>query len=105
MSYNTPYPKTTSLERSETLAVLAFQFLVEDPVRLSDFCKVSGIDPKALTRETLETRSFLTGVLEYVSHNESLLLTFCAHKSIDPTEVQPALTFLSGVIDTSQDFE
>ena len=82
-----------SRESSEDIAVQALLFISEDTKRLSHFLETTGLSAKNM-REHVILPDFLVGVLEYLLTDDSLLLTFCSNKSIDPDSIEPAKIYL-----------
>lgn len=72
-----------SHEDAETLAIEAFGFLASDESRLIPFLKATGLDLPTI-RKAAGTVEFLTGVLDFLMSDESLLLVFAAHRRLDP---------------------
>ncbi len=89
------HKKLESLDRetSEDIALQALLFISEDAQRLSHFLKLTGFSQKNI-KENMMIPDFLIGVLDYLLVEESLLLTFCSNKDIDPTIVEPAKIYL-----------
>jgi Protein of unknown function (DUF3572) len=83
-----------SREAAEMLAIQALAFIAEEPERMAAFLSVTGIAPDAL-RVTAGQPDFLTGVLEHMLGDESLLLTFAASAGIDPAGIARAHNALS----------
>jgi hypothetical protein len=80
-------------EAAEHIAVQALAFLAAEPARLSRFLGLTGLAPEDI-RERVNTAQFLAAVLEHISADESLLLSFTANASIAPAAVAPALALL-----------
>jgi hypothetical protein len=72
-----------SLEEAEIVALKALAFLASDMERLSRFLALSGLSPGDM-RAAAADRRFLTGILNHLLHDESLLLTFTADEDLDP---------------------
>lgn len=79
---------------AEAMAYRAVAFIASDESYLADFLSRSGLGPRDLA-ELIEDRAFLTGVLDHLLADETLLLAFCGNASIDPADVQPARNALS----------
>jgi len=88
-------PKPTR-SGAEELAVAALAFIAQEPDRLRRFLDLSGLDPANLRQAAAEP-GFLTGVLDYVSGDEGLLVAFAADAGIDPTAIETARQLLSEV--------
>ncbi len=82
------------LDAAEALAFRAVAFIASEEAYLADFLSRSGLSPQALS-DLVEDRSFLTGVLDYLLADESVLLAFCGNAGIDPADIQPARNALS----------
>jgi hypothetical protein len=87
-------PHRLDLDAAEALAFRAVAFIASDDGYLADFLSRSGLSPQALA-ECIEDRAFLTGVLDHMLADESLLLAFCGNAGIDPADIQPARDALS----------
>ncbi len=72
-----------SSEEAEVIALKALAFLAADPARLSRFLALSGIGPDEV-RAVAQSPDFLSGLLNHLLEDESLLLTFTAEQDIDP---------------------
>jgi hypothetical protein len=79
------------------IAVTALVFLAADQERLGRFLALSGIDPQSI-REVAREPHFLAGVLEHISGDEKLLITFAAENNILPEDVSRARTILIGPV-------
>ena len=86
-------PKPTR-SGAEELAVAALAFIAQEPDRLLRFLDLSGLDPANLRPAAAEP-GFLTGVLDYVSGDEGLLVAFAADAGVDPTAIETARQLLS----------
>jgi hypothetical protein len=78
------------LEMARQLALDAFLFLVGDPLRITKFLQVTGMEAAAL-REHAHEDATLVAVLEYLLADESLLLVFAANGGHPPADIAPAL--------------
>jgi hypothetical protein len=81
--------------RAQDVAVAAFGFIAAEPRRLGRFLEMTGIALESIREATRETH-FLAGVLDHISNDEPLLLTFAAQTGIDPNEVIRARAILTG---------
>ncbi|MBV9234357.1 MAG: DUF3572 domain-containing protein [Xanthobacteraceae bacterium] len=79
---------------AEDMAVAALTFIAQDGERLGRFLTLSGLEPGNL-REAAADPSFLAGVLDYLSGDESLLLAFAANFQIDPSSIATAQRLLA----------
>lgn len=85
------------LEAAQAIAVQALTFLAVEPNRLVRFFGLTGLSPDGL-RQSVKEPEFLLAVVDYLLEDESLLLVFCEHCSIDPKDIQPAREQLAGAI-------
>ena len=94
---NKTLDKKTSARReaAETLAVAALTFLASEPESLGGFLATTGIGPDQI-RTAASDRSFLSGVLDYFSSDEALLIAFAKSQDIDPAEIERARAALGG---------
>ena len=83
-------------EAAETLAVAALAYLASEPESLGGFLATTGIGPDQI-RTAAGDPGFLSGVLDYFSSDEALLIAFAKHQDIDPTEIERARMALGGV--------
>jgi hypothetical protein len=77
------------------LAIQALAFIADEPERLTGFLAVTGLTVERI-RQAANQPDFLTGVLEHMLANESLLIAFAASAAIDPAEVARARNRLGG---------
>jgi hypothetical protein len=68
------------------LAELILHHLAQNPEQLADFMGQTGLSPDAL-RGSVGSSSLARGLLDYLVHNESLLLAFCAGNALQPDTV------------------
>ena len=78
-----------SRDEAETLAIAALGFLAGEEHRIIGFVHLTGLSPADL-RRAAGSPEFLTGVLDFIAADESLLLVFASEQRIDPTEVMMA---------------
>jgi hypothetical protein len=83
-------------EAAQRLAVAALAFLASEPEHMGGFLAATGIGPDDI-RNASRDPSFLSGVLDHFSGNETLLIAFAQQHGIDPTEVERARAELGGV--------
>jgi hypothetical protein len=83
-----PLSQRFTSEDAETLALQALTFLVCEPQRLSRFLALTGMDVQAI-RAAAVSADLQTAILEYLLSDESLLLTFCQERGIDPATIGP----------------
>jgi len=86
---------SASPEAAEILAIQALAFIAEEPERLAGFLAVTGLTAAAI-RGAARQPDFLTGVLEHMLADESLLIAFAASAEIDPHDVRRARDVLGG---------
>ena len=98
MKSGKPLDKKNSARReaAEALAVTALAYLASEPEQLGGFLAATGIGPDQI-RDAARDRSFLSGVLDYFSSDEALLVAFAKHQDIDPAEIERARMALGGV--------
>jgi uncharacterized protein DUF3572 len=84
-------PQISRITRNaaESLAIQALSYLAEEPARLADFLRASGIGPETIRRAAREP-AFLAGVLDHLASDESLVLDFARHAGIDAGAIAPA---------------
>jgi hypothetical protein len=82
-------PSERTRETAEALAIQALTFLAQEPESLGRFLAMTGIEP-AQIRAAAREPGFLTGVLEHMLADESLLIAFAASAGIDPAQVARA---------------
>jgi hypothetical protein len=80
-------------EAAETLALQALAFLFEDPARMLQFLKLTGLEP-ADVRARAGTGELSLAVLGHLAGDESLLLVFAASQAIAPDSVGRAIALL-----------
>jgi Protein of unknown function (DUF3572) len=78
-----------SQEAAEALAIQALSFIAEEPERLGAFLAASGIEPGAV-RDAARAPGFLTGVLDHMLGEETLLVAFADSAGIDPASIARA---------------
>ena len=70
-------------EQAEAVALEALTYLAQDPDRLGRFLVQTGTGPEQV-RERYSDPDFLSGVLDYVLSDESLLITFVEERGMAP---------------------
>jgi hypothetical protein len=83
-------------EQAEITALQALGFLAADEDRLARFLAASGIDAASL-RDQAGSRDLAVAVLDFMLSDETLLLEFCDHDSIDPRNMLRMRHILGGV--------
>lgn len=86
----------TRRDAAEALAIAALSFLASEPEHLGAFLAATGIGPDGI-RQASRDPNFLSGVLDYFSGDEALLIAFARHAGIDPTEVERGRAVLGGI--------
>jgi hypothetical protein len=82
-------------DAAEGIAIEALSFLATDPERIARFLALTGLTPQTL-RAAAATPGFLGAVMEHVTADSSLLLTFAANAGRDPEEIARAREILIG---------
>src|SRR5271163_654166 len=82
-------------EAAEMLAIQALAFIAEDPERLGGFLSVTGLTIEGI-RDAAHESSFLSGVLDHMLSDESLLMAFADSTAMDPADVARARGALGG---------
>ena len=77
------------------VAIGALAFLASDREQLGRFLAVTGIGPDAI-RDAARDPGFLSGVLDHVAGDETLLVAFADQAGIDPAEIERARAALGG---------
>jgi hypothetical protein len=80
---------------AETLAIMAFSFLMEDDERRRRFLDLTGTDPDQL-REAVAQPEFQGAILDYLGTDERILTAFATGADIDPADIERARTALAG---------
>ena len=81
-------------ETAEIIAISALAFLADDQQRLDRFLALTGLGPTELKAEA-HTHRMLSAVLDYLLHDESLLLVFTTSNRIAPELIIPAQQLLA----------
>jgi hypothetical protein len=82
-------------EGAEGLAIQALTFIAGDGERLGRFLAATGIGPTEI-RTAAREPGFLTGVLEYMSSDDSLISAFAGESGLDPADIEQARIALAG---------
>ena len=80
---------------AQEFAVAALEFIASEPRRLARFLDMTGIALESVGAAS-EEANFLAGVLDHLSDDESLLLTFCKQAGVAPQEIVRARVVLGG---------
>ena len=70
-------------EQAEAVALEALTYLAQDPDRLGRFLVQTGIGPEQV-RERYSDPEFLSGILDYLLSDESLLIAFVEERHMEP---------------------
>jgi len=81
-------------QQAESIALQIFQVLADDLELLERFFTLSGLTPQNL-RKVATSPGFYIAILEFVSNNESDLLTLAHRAHLDPVEITKARHTLS----------
>jgi len=81
--------KPLDSETAETIGLTALAFLAEDGSRLGRFLALTGLGPEEL-RAAPGSPRLLAAVLDYLLHDETLLLVFTSTAGMAPEMIQPA---------------
>jgi uncharacterized protein DUF3572 len=84
-----------SREAAEHLAVQALEYLAGEPEQLARLLALSGLEPRNIRAAARDPR-FLSGILEYLTADEALLVAFAAHAGMPPERIVTARDVLSG---------
>jgi len=82
-------------QEAETIAINVLNFLVSDEVRRERFMTLTGMDPQDLRGNASEP-AFLTGILDYILQDESLIYTFADTYNFAPDLPATARRTLAG---------
>ncbi len=88
-----------SFADAEHLAIKAITFISGDEVRLDRFLSLTGWTPDSLKQDAGRP-AFLMAILDHLSSDESLLLTFAAETGTDPALVGNALLTIENIRST-----
>lgn len=86
-------PRSLTQEVAEHVAIQALTFIAGDAERLGGFLAATGIGPDQI-RTAAREPAFLSGVLDYLSTDESLLVAFAADADFPPELVETARAVL-----------
>ena len=85
----------TAHDAAETIALKALAFLASDNGRLGRFLALSGIGLGELRTQAGKPH-MLTGVIDHVMQDETLLMVFAAEAGLKPEAIAAAHRTLSG---------
>ena len=83
-------------DQAEAVALSALAFLAADMQRLGRFLALTGLGPAELRTKARSPR-LLAAVLDHLSGDESLLLTFASSNGLDPQLIAKALRRLEAM--------
>ena len=81
-------------ESAQALAIEVLAYLAADPTSLERFMSLSGLEVGDLRRAAAEP-GFFVGVLDFLSSDEALLLSFAANAGRDPAAIERARRILA----------
>ena len=84
-----PARRQPSPEEAKTIAIAALGFIAGDGERLGRFLALTGLGPSNL-RQAAADPAFLAGVLDHLLADQSLLMVFAEHQSIDADTIVEA---------------
>jgi hypothetical protein len=87
-------------DEAERTAVAALAFLAGRPDDLGRFLSLSGIEPAAIRKSAGEP-GFLSGVIDFLLGDETLLLAFAAEAGVRPERVAGLRPALDGALPRS----
>ena len=87
---------------AETVAIRALAFLAGDLERLERFLALTGLSPDDV-RAAAGDSGFMLAVLEHITGDEALLMTFAGNSGVEPATVEAARLALSRSGSTQQD--
>ncbi len=88
-------PSGMAREAAEALAIQALTFIAADGERLGHFLAASGIGPAEIRAASREP-DFMLGVVEFLGHDEAMLIAFAAEAGFDPADIGKAAKVLGG---------
>lgn len=83
------------LAEAEVIALKALAFLAEEPERFGRFLALTGTD-LAQIPEAARSPGFLSGVLDHVRGDQSLLFIFAESAGLKPEDIDKAAARLEG---------
>jgi hypothetical protein len=81
-------------ESAQALAIEVLTYIAADPASLERFMSLSGLNVGDLRRAAAEP-GFFVGVLDFLSSDEALLLSFAANAGRDPAAIERARQILA----------
>ncbi len=85
----------TTPEAEAALAVKALAFLAGNERHAAHFLNATGLDAADIP-SLVKDRDFQVAVLDFLLHNEPLLLAFAQSEGLDPKRIWPARDRLAG---------
>jgi hypothetical protein len=82
-------------QTAEIIAFKALAFLVNSPEALGRFLDLSGLDAATL-RARAEEPEMLSSIIDFLLHDEELVVRFCEEESLAARDVHMARHVLSG---------
>jgi hypothetical protein len=82
-----------SQKEAESLAIQALAFIAGDVERIGPFLAATGIGPDAI-RDAAREPDFLAGVLDYLAHDDALLVAFATETGNNPFDIPAAAQVL-----------
>jgi hypothetical protein len=80
----------------DELADICLTHLAQNPEQLAEFMGITGLNPDRL-RRAVGTRSFASGLLDYVVQNEPLLVAISEANAIRPETIMAAWSRINRV--------
>ncbi|MFV2092596.1 MAG: DUF3572 domain-containing protein [Hyphomicrobiales bacterium] len=82
-------------DQALTIAAQVLRFLAGDPERLARFCSTTGMQIETIANCAGEV-AFLSGVLDHLLTDETMVLEFCEIMSLPPQSPARAQAALAG---------
>jgi hypothetical protein len=82
-------------QAAEIIAIKALGFVAGDTERIGRFLAESGLGPETL-RAAATDPQFLTGVLDFILRDESLVVAFAAAEELRPDQIRTVRDILGG---------
>lgn len=84
-----PSPKQINIKEAAFVAIKSLAYISQSETELNKFLAITGIEAVDVIR-LRENLQFLGGVLDFLSSDESLLLSFCSSEDFTPRQVENA---------------
>lgn len=88
-------PRPNPRQVAEIIGVKALGFIAGDAGRIGRFLAESGLGPETL-RAAAKDPQFLTGVLDFILRDESLVVAFAAAEELRPDQIRAVRDILGG---------